>query len=88
MRATFDKVLTNTPKCTQFLWRVSPDKTAATFSTHVVTSSVGYAFARETMAFWANAAGEVVDWSELACTAPGEHVKCLEAAGFEVVDHD
>ena len=87
MRATFDKVLTNTPACEQYLWRVSPDKSADTFATHVVTSSVRHLLVRETMAFWANAAGEVGDWFELACTAPGEHVACLEAAGFEV-DHD
>lgn len=88
MRATFEKTLTKTPAGEQFLWRVSPDKHAATFATHVITSSVKYSYVRETMAFWANSAGEIIDWVELACAAPGEHVACLEAAGFEVVEHD
>lgn len=87
MRATFDKVLTKTPAGEQYLWRVNPDKLAATFATHIITSSVKYSYVRETMAFWANSAGEIIDWVELARTGPGEHVACLEAAGFEV-DHD
>ena len=85
MRVTFVKVVTNTSWNTRLLWRVEENKTAAAFSTHVVTSSVDYEVTRETMAFWANEAGRVVSWDGLATEAPNEHVACLEAAGFEVV---
>jgi hypothetical protein len=87
MRVTFVKVLVETPKCAQFLWRVIDNKAAAALATHVVTSSVNNCFAHETMAFWANEAGEVVDWGGLATEEPNSHVACLEAAGFEVVNH-
>ena len=85
MRVTFVKFIINTPSNTRLLWRVEENKTAATFATHVVTSSVDTVIARETMAFWANAAGRVVSWDGLATEAPNEHVACLKAAGFEVV---
>lgn len=53
---------------------------------YVVTSSIKRnLLINETMAFWANEAGEIVDWGELATEAANEHVACLEAAGFEVV---
>ena len=88
MRAVFVKTLINVKPGTQLLWQVVDDNDTAAFSTHVVTSSVNWVFARETMAFWANADGDIVDWGDLACTGPGEHVACLKAAGFEVVEHD
>lgn len=88
MRVTFVKFIINTPSNTRLLWRVEENKAAATFATHVVTSSVDYEVAHETMAFWANEDGDIVDWGDLACTGPGEHVACLKAAGFEVVEHD
>lgn len=86
MRVTFEKALVNGPKRSQLLWRVVDNKVAAAFSTHVVTSSVNL-LVRETMAFWADETGEIVDLAELAAVGPNAHVACLEAAGFEVVNH-
>lgn len=51
MRVTFVKCIINTPSNTRLLWRVEENKAAATFATHVVTSSVDTDIVRETMAF-------------------------------------
>lgn len=84
MRATFERVLTKSPKWTQYLWRVAPDSHADTHATHVITSSVKFAHIRETVAFWADKDGEIIDEVVLSRTEPGEHVACLQIAGFEV----
>ena len=84
MRAVFEKAISKTPKCEQILWRLIPVEGQPTPATHVITISVRSCFARETMAFWADEAGNVTDWVELARTEPGEHVACLLLAGIEM----
>lgn len=84
MRAAFDRVLTKAPKSTHYLWRVIPAEGETPPATHVITSSVRHCFVRETLAFWADEAGNVVDWAELSRTEPDEHVACLEIAGIGV----
>ena len=84
MRATFERVLTETSNCTQYLWRVAPDSHADTHATHVITSSVRFGFVRETIAFWADKDGEIIDKVPLSRTELGEHVASLQIAGFEV----
>lgn len=85
MRAVFDKVLTKAPKGTQYLWQVIPAEGEGTPpATYIITSSVRCGFVRETVAFWADEAGDVTDWAELSRTKPDEHVACLEIAGIEV----
>ena len=88
MRAVFDKVLTETPKCTQYLWRVIPAEGESTPATHVATSSLRFLRVRETAAFWSDKDGEVTSWEALSRTEPDEHVACLEIAGIEVVQGD
>lgn len=84
MRAVFEKAISKAPKCEQILWRLIPCQGESALATHVITVSVRSCFARETMVFWANEAGNVTDWIELARTEPGEHVACLLIAGIGV----
>lgn len=82
MKAIFDQVINVSPAGEQCLWRV--ESYTRTPATHVVTSSVNRWLTKETMAFWANAVGEIVDWDELASAGAGKHVACLMDAGFAV----
>lgn len=83
MRVHFERVLAETPKFQQFLWRVEPALFESAPTTHVVTSSVKWLWRKETACWWADEDGEPVDGLVLATAAPYKHAECLRAAGFE-----
>lgn len=85
MRAKFVKTVTVTAENVRFLWKVHGVKDGATFSTHVVTSSATWGTINETMAFWADENGDVLDWGGINRVAGPHHVECLLDAGFEVI---
>lgn len=68
---------------TRCLWRTSTGE-------HIITSSIahipmGIYPVGETMAFLADADGNITDLSELACTGYDRHTECITDAGYEVV---
>lgn len=85
MRAKFVKTVTVTAENVRFLWKVHGTMAGATFSTHVVTSSATWGSFNETVAFWADENGRVLDWSGINWVAGPHHVECLLDAGFEVI---
>lgn len=85
MHAKFVKTLIVTAENVRFLWKVHGTKAAATFSTHVVTSSATWGPINKTMAFWADENGRVLDWGGINRVDGPHHVECLLDAGFEVI---
>lgn len=86
MRAKFVKVIDITDANIRFLWKVTSETPDSMFASHVVTSSATWGTVNETMAFWADENGEVLDWGGIArVDSPHHHVECLLDAGFEVI---
>lgn len=76
--AKFLRVTSRTPEGEQRLWVGSDGK-------YVLTSSVCMGYIEETAAFYSDEQGRIVDYSELAMTAPNMHERCLKHAGYTAV---
>lgn len=73
---------------TKKLWKVTTYG-AGDISPYVVTLSIGHGFAAETLVFWADRDGTILDFDELGgVPATYSHYGALKDAGIGVVDND